>query len=393
MSQNPNCLESPYWDSFWILNGLWLLLVIIFLLSSNLDPLYLSKFVFWGLLFFWGGHIFSPFITAWSIPEFRTRMIDRKVIYIFRPMALLFGVVIITTIGVKFSGELFPDSLMGHLQPHILIIYLFLLWNTWHFSAQHFGVLSLYRYRQGVRAEKQRSIDRYYTVAMTCVLLPIAWYTQSQVLGPLFLHLPLPEPQGLLAQFNIVISILLCLAMLVNEFRQGRKFFPRGAYILTIALQPILASVSYIIFNAILFSLSHWIIAIALSGRILANQFAPQSETGQKKSSPSHIDIFHTMVAGLLLLSIPMYYLFWSDDIMGHIAHDTYQYISSGFQADGAKVLMEIEGTTIVGVLVGLYFGLSFVHFYYDRALYSFRNSDVRKIVAPRLFGRLSKQG
>jgi hypothetical protein len=44
------------------------------------------------------------------------------------------------------------------------------------------------------------------------------------------------------------------------------------------------------------------------------------------------------------------------------------------------------DTTTVLGALSGAYFGITFVHFLYDRYVYSFRRPEVRKAVASYLF-------
>ena len=41
----------------------------------------------------------------------------------------------------------------------------------------------------------------------------------------------------------------------------------------------------------------------------------------------------------------------------------------------------------ISGIVIGLFFAINYLHYYYDRCYYSFSNPEVRRHVAPLVFG------
>jgi len=383
--QKSDYLESRGWDAFWILNGFWILALLV--LSRALGPgRGLSRqIICFGLLLLWVGHIFSPIITTWVNPDFRLNMLKQWRRYVLLPVATLALPCVLFFLGLKVIRTPGGSPLMEPTDLVAMVIYTFILWNTWHFSAQHFGVLSIYRRRSSLNDPAIRIRDRRFTVLMTCVLLPLAWYTQSQRLGPLYEYLPMPEARGGLAWLVIGASIALTLYMLFQEFRQKNAVTPRALYMITIGFQPVFASISYFTYNFALFAISHWIIAIALSSRILANQ-----GTGESANTWKRYRWYLGIYFGFILLSVPIYLFFYSADVMGTVASDARFLITSVFQRDKASSLSGLTGTTAMALLAGLYFGITFVHFQYDRFQYSFHDENVRRTIAPLLFRRLT---
>lgn len=139
-------IKSPLWDSFWILSGLWLLGVI------SLTPLVgwseqTSKAPYYVILLLWGGHIFSPIITAWTSKGLREMMLKNKTKFIAGPLAIIGLCALIGILGDL--SQFGAPSWTSYLNPRFAMFSVFLFWNTYHFSAQNFGVLSIYHSRAG----------------------------------------------------------------------------------------------------------------------------------------------------------------------------------------------------------------------------------------------------
>jgi hypothetical protein len=369
-------LESPGWDFVWLLNGLWLLPLLLVSISLGQG----RPFVMWlegvTMLLLWGGHILSPMLTAWYSPPLRAQMKRSLPRYVVLPAAI-----IVVSVGCASYGVDSPLALG--------MVCLFVLWNTYHFAAQHFGVLSIYRIRSGLRETRERTLDRAFCNFMICFLLPAGWYTQSKRLGPLFDFLPLPpESRAPLALPVLALAALATCAILIRECKRERISWPRCAYLATIGAQVILATVSYPLFNFALFSVSHWVIALALSSRILSNlemrDLDASTAQGDRpgRSRQAWYPAYAVALIGLLALSTPLYALFWSADV-GATVH----YLTLGVFGRDPNTERALAAQTPWALAVGgLYFGVTFVHFYYDRVLYSFRTTGVQRGVAPYLF-------
>ncbi len=373
-------LESPRWDFVWILNGLWLLPLILLSLAVGQ-----SSFFLWAssgamLLTLWGGHILSPIVTAWSSAPLRQSMMTHPTKYLWMPLLVLVASVLAAMLGLHWSKTWLPSSIGQHFDFHILLVYTFLVWNTWHFCGQHFGVLSIYRIRAQEFSAQVRRLDRWFCVVQICVLLPIAWYTQSQRLGPLFQYLPVPPSGATLARTVALVSGLLSVAVLVAESQRNTRSWPRLAYLLTIGLQPVLATVSYPLFNMALFTASHWIIALALSGRILTGL----SSRAQVRH-PRRWWRFHGIMAAFAAASVCMYAVFWHPWLIGEGKY----LFTEAFLREPVIAVAHASATLPGALLAGLYFGITFVHFLYDRYVYAFRRPAIREGIAPHLFAPL----
>ena len=181
-------LESPLWDGFWILNILWLapLLGLAWALGQSSPTA--AMLVKLGSIALWGGHLLSPMITAWRNPGLRAQMKNDRRRWIVQPLAIFAGCIALAFVGLQNADRVLAYE---------LLLLTFVVWNTWHFCGQHFGVLSIYRMKSGApleRSNQTRLFDRGFTFLCTCVLLPMAWFLQSERIGPLFRYLPAPDP-------------------------------------------------------------------------------------------------------------------------------------------------------------------------------------------------------
>jgi len=79
-------------------------------------------------------------------------MMERKAKYILLSMSIFIGSVAIgaaTSLGVT-SSQPEPHwmfELMGLTNPFPMLVWVYMIWNAYHFGMQNFGVLSIYRKR------------------------------------------------------------------------------------------------------------------------------------------------------------------------------------------------------------------------------------------------------
>lgn len=377
-------LESPQWDSFWILSGLWLLLVILSAQAAGLVPKIPDALSLGALVFLWGGHILAPVIVTWMNPGLRAHMAKQPGKYLLFPTSILCISILVGMLGDLSQWTVFPEEFRIHVNPRFLIFYSFLIWNTWHFSAQHFGVLAIYRKLAKQWSPRDRGLDRAFSVVMTCVLLPVAWYTEQRWdrLGQLVVYLPDPSAWPHLTSLVIVTSAGLTLLYVLVEFLKPNASLPRALYILSIGIQPIFGTFSYPFFHMAVFSICHWMIEFALASRILRNQLRSSEGPSLGLSGAMTRNSFAKHILVLALISIPMYGLFWSQTFLGAVA----QMHQSLY--DEAMFFAYKLGTQplALGAISGVYFGISFVHFLYDRHLYAFSRPEVSRSITPHLF-------
>jgi hypothetical protein len=207
-------LQSPWWDSLWMLSGLWLLLIVMCAQSAGYVPLVPRLLAGFAVGLLWGGHILSPIVVGWANHGLRSHMLLHWPQFVALPVGIFLTSVFLGVLGDMSQWTVRSPMLTTSLNPRLVLFYAFILWNTWHFAAQHFGVLSIYRRTAGQRSNRDRWLDRWFCIAMTCVLTPMAWYAQdrSEFFGPLFGSLPSPSAMPALGTVVMVTAATLTVA-------------------------------------------------------------------------------------------------------------------------------------------------------------------------------------
>jgi hypothetical protein len=173
-------LESPAWDGFWMLSGLWLLAILLVAHATGHVPLVPDLLTMGAMVLLWGGHILSPLVASWTNRDLRRFMLDHRRRFVVVPLAVLLGSVLLGALGDLGQWPDLPREVTALVNPRLFLFYLFVLWNTWHFAAQHFGVLSIYRRVSAQGPARTRYLDKAFCLGMTCVLLPLVWYAEGR---------------------------------------------------------------------------------------------------------------------------------------------------------------------------------------------------------------------
>jgi hypothetical protein len=253
-------IRSPLWDGIWILSGAPLAAALLCLSTPQL----------YAILFFTVfadvGHSFSPVVLAWSHAGYREIMLARKRKYILLPL-----VIVIATVGIgglTTAGFLYYRPDVGFLKqmrgldntinsPWLMVIWVYLVWNSYHFAKQNFGVLSLYRMRSGVGS---RAVDKVFSFATTGTAMAIA--------------LPFSFIGWLNARYSVFIctvtAVVAVLWMLWHDIGWG-WCWPRlwliasdGAALALLWWNPLVGLAVY--------SVNHWLVSVGLSGAIFTRQ-------------------------------------------------------------------------------------------------------------------------
>ena len=374
-------LVSPSWDVLWILNGIPLALVFLLLgsVAESRPLLYKTAFVLPAVL--WGGHNLSPLIAAWGNTGFRTHMLGQRGRFLWFPLALWAAA---TAVGFLAGSQLTrlpaPDAFgpaapgpRDHLNGIIALGYVYLAWNQWHFSGQHFGLLAIYRRQQGGAFDPvERAWDRWYCITIGMALVPLAWLLNDNgIFQHLLFYLPRVDRSlsrsarvGLAAASAVLVTLVVR-----RELRKPRRSVARLGYVITIGVAPIVAAIaSPIVFLAV-WAANHWATAIALASRVVGNASRPADRPAP--GDWTRVLGFLTPAIAMMAVSIPLVsVLRVEQDVMR---------ATEGFVTLGAV-------TPFLGAAVGFRYGFAFVHFLYDRSVYSFSSPAVRTTISPRLF-------
>src|SRR6266478_4807708 len=231
-------VRGPVWDGFWMLNALWLAPIVLLLAhgysnpeSSPLDLLY------FGLTaLFWIGHRLSSTYLAYCTEAYRPLLREQPIRFVALPLLITAGC---------FALFLPADSALPWTREERLIGLAIIDYAcvTYHFAAQHFGALSLYRSRAD-RASciQTRRLDRFFALTVGGVLVFVADILagavayQDQWIDRWFFPTWMVSAQDAIRGGATLALFIATAVMLFAEARAPRLSLPRVLYIIGIAV-------------------------------------------------------------------------------------------------------------------------------------------------------------
>ena len=311
-----------------------------------------------------------------SILKDEIRANPRKYLYI--PLGIVIGCVLLAQGFVFHSVFSFMQTTHGQFWAFFLLAYVMILWERWHFCAQEYGVLSIYRAQANQFSPADKKFDRLYTVVLMLIVNMILffWAGFSNERDILFYGTPLMTYEGALldhlATGAFAVGMGLMLVAIFREWIRPDSSLPKTIFYLLIGGHTLLIYYCPEAFILFFFSyiIHHWMVAIGLFNRITMNSYRPIPWTSRLWKYCIH-------VGPIFAACVIWYYYFAAQDYAGNLPQPD----TSLFANDSAvtKVLW--------GIVIGLFFAFNFLHYYYDRCFYSFRNPSIRKNVGPLLFG------
>lgn len=349
-------LRSASWDTFFIMSGLWLFPIGAALYFSPWYQPFLAYLLIAGPLV-GGFHSFMPLLAVFSSESFveklkpqRREIVTMSVIVV--GVSMLLGIV-----GSAFARPEF----------WLLAGYGYLLWNTWHFAAQNFGVLSLYRSTQGQSAEHDRKFDKYFCLTMGCIIQPLIWFCIEARWGPFIRWIPKWIPTEILTTVTLVAAGLITASYIVWELRKPNRSYQKIAYALSIGIQPFAGVWAYYPFHFLVYSIPHWVVEIGITGSIQAND--------AKKSKQS---IFYLKMLGLILACLALIYFLEPPGDQDAVIFEWWDQLTQN-EITKDSVIVPWTFTTLVSFLA---VSRSFLHFYLSRQIYKSTRWTLGKINA-----------
>lgn len=357
-------IESPVWDGFWILNGLWLMPIALLLFQFDLSHAFAKYVTTNGRALFSSAHLLAPILSVYGIHEFRKVAGQEKMRYIWLPV-LLFLIPISLIIADAMSGWM-SHTLFPILTPVKLLAIIFITWNFWHFASHNFGVLSLYRVRASQFSSWEKKLDRAFTSITMLVLFPLTWYIVilQTPTRHLFDFLPTVATVTGWQKFSMITAAALTIAMLFIELRKKNKSKPKMLYYFVIGMQPLLAALSPLIFYALLINLNHWLSELALIGKAHAN----------RTDSPKVKPMMRFFIYILLFVSIGL--------LLDHSFFRTgMAWFGTSLNFESEPFYLKDPDNYVAILLMGFAFGLHFMHMLCDRYLFAFRRPEVTSVI------------
>src|SRR6266446_5882879 len=326
-------VRGPVWDSFWMLSGLWLAPIVIWLAwgyddpeSSPLDLLY------FGLTaLFWLGHRFCSTYLAYCTEAYRP---------------------LLRTQSVRFV------------------------------------VLSLYRSRAGRAACVQtRCIDRFFALSVGGALVFVADILagavayQDQWIDRWFFPTWMVSAQDAIRGGATLVLVIVTVAALFAELRTSRWSLPRVLYIIGIAVMVGIALRPRSLFLfLVVWTSQHWILAAGLASQTPRAEPAPRRGVIRGALHGLNIRPWAVLLF-LMVLSVLLLPLF---EVEANRQAGTYY----GERIFGA-IATGLRTSSWVPMLVALGFATGFIHYLLDRSV--FRMSDPQVRAAAR--GLLDHEG
>jgi len=355
-----------------MLSALWLAPIVLWLAHgySNPETSPLDLLYFGLTALFWIGHRLSSTYLAYCTEAYRPLLREQPIRFVALPILVTSGC---------FAVFLPADSALPWTREERLIGLAIIDYAcvTYHFAAQHFGALSLYR----ARAERgwcirTRHLDRFFALTVGGVLVFVAdilagavAYQDQWIDRWSFAGWIVSAQNGIRGSATLVLFIATAI-MLFGEARARRWSLPRVLYIVGIAVMVGLALRPRSLFLfLVIWTSQHWILATGLGSQTPRAEPAPTSGVVRGvlhglNIRPWAVVLFLTALSVLLL---PLF------EVEANRETGTYY----GDRIFGAFAT-QLRTSSWVPVLVALGFATGFIHYLLDRSVYRMSDPQVR---------------
>jgi len=365
-------VRGPAWDGVWMLSALWLAPLVLWLARGHADPESSPlDLLYFGLTaLFWIGHRLGSTWLAYGTEAYRPLLHAQPVRFLLLPLLVTAGCF---AVFLPSDGA-FPWTREQRLVGLAILDYALV---TYHFAAQHFGALSLYRTRVGRGAcAYTRRLDRLFALGvggglifLADILAGAVAYQDLWVDGWLVPAWLASAQAGIRTGATLVL-LAATSAMLFAEARAPRRSVPRVLYVLglaamvAIALRPRSPFIFLVIWTS-----QHWILATGLGSQTPSAEPAPQRGGVRRLLHGLNARPWAVLLL-LMLFSVLLLPLF---EVEANRQGGTYY----GDRIFGA-VATGLRTSAWVPALVALGFATGFVHYLLDRSVYRLSDPQVR---------------
>ncbi len=365
-------VRGPVWDGVWILNALWLVPVVLWLArgysnpeSSPLDVFYLGLSAL-----FWIGHRLCSTWLAYCTEAYRPLLRQEPLRFIAIPMLVTlacFAVFMPDDDALPWTRE---ERVVGMAIVDYVLV-------TYHFAAQHFGALSLYRSRaERASCARSRRLDRIFALGVGGALVFLADILSGSVayhdrwIDDWVIPAWLAAEQGGIREAALLVLCVATAVMLFAEARTQRRSLPRVLYILGLAVMVAMAlQVRSPFLYVVVWTSQHWILATGLASQTPRGEPAPTRGPVRR--------VLHALNARpwavVLVLVVISIFLLPFFEVEANWHGGTYY----GERIFGA-IAEGLRNSSWVPALIALGFATGFVHYLLDRNVYRMSDPRVR---------------
>ncbi len=367
-------VRGPAWDALWMHSALWLAPVALWLSRRHADPQDSPlDLLYFGLTaLFWIGHRLSSTYLAYCTEAYRPLLRTQPVRFVVLPLLVTAGCFAV----ILPADTALPWSRVERLVALAILDYIFV---TYHFAAQHFGALSLYRGRVGRGAcSRTRAMDRLFALGVGGVLVFLADVLagavayQDRWVDRWAVSEWLVASQEAIRAGAMVVLLAATASMLVVELRAPRWSLPRLLYVVGIAAMVALAFRPRGLFLfLVLWTSQHWILATGLASLVPAGAPAPRRGAARRM-----LHLVNTRPWAILLLVV----------VVSIVLLPLFE-VEAGRQGAGGQyygdrifgaIATGLRTSSWVPALLALGFATGFVHYLLDRNVYRLSDPQVR---------------
>src|SRR5260370_22297280 len=376
-------VRGPLWDGFWMLSALWLAPIVLLLVHgySNPDSSPLDLLYFGLTALFWIGHRLSSTYLAYCTEAYRPLLREQPIRFVILPLLVTAGCFALFLPGDSVLPWTREERLIGLAIVDYACV-------TYHFAAQHFGALSLYR----SRADRSsciytRRLDRFFALTVGGVLVFVADILagvgayQYQWIGGWFPAWIVSTVNGIRGRVMFVLLVITA-TTLFAELRIPGWSLPRVLYIVGLAVTVGLALRPRSLFLfLVIWTSQHWILATGLASQTPSAESAPRTGIVRRYLHGLNVRPW-AVVLFLMLLSLVFLPVF---EVEANRETGTYY----GDRIFGAFAT-QLRTSTWVPALIALGFATGFIHYLLDRSVYRMSDPQVRA-AARGLVGNASR--
>ena len=355
-----------------MLSVLWLAPIILWLSHgySNPETSPLDLLYFGLTALFWIGHRLSSTYLAYCTEAYRPLLRAQPVRFVVIPL--------LVTVGC-FALFLPADTALPWTREERLIGLAILDYAcvTYHFAAQHFGALSLYR----SRAERgwcvqTRRLDRFFALTVGGVLVFVADILagavayQDQWIDRWLFPAWIVSAQNGIRGGAILVLLIATAVMLFAEARAPHWSLPRVLYIVGLAVMVGIALRPRSLFLfLVIWTSQHWILATGLASQTPSAELTPGRGVVRNVLHKLNVRPW-AVVLFLMLLSLALLPLF---EVEANQETGTYY----GDRIFGA-IATQLRTSSWAPALIALGFATGFIHYLLDRSVYRMSDPQVR---------------
>jgi len=394
-------LRSRSYDTTFMLGGLWMMVLVVAMHGTNT----LTSVHYTLAVLFWVGHRLTTTYIAYCQEAYREHLTTHRTRFLVVP-ALVFVVVFAM---VCIPESVLPVPILYRLLPLAVLDF---IWEFYHFTMQHYGVISVYRMRAGQDPgavdDKRREKLFCYFVFGSMIPVALAYHafsgmavTDGSAEGMFRLPLvgtllPMWTLQ-VLRVLGIVGALGFTLYTVLPELRSPKASMPKVLYMISVGVPVSLAFVYDSMGPALLIlAVQHWLVSVGLTSHMAAGR-APVSTKPNAwyrfwnvfNRSPWAVMVL--MCIGSAALAPVMEF----SDVER-------RFVTSAFRASfdpasatrtylywGSQYLdwfQAIGRETVVSFFIATGFAFGYVHYLMDRAIYRFSDPSTRRQSGPLIF-------